>query len=108
MIHCQNSKERTGEDFRELHEWMDKPGEVLGIDHRRVRHDLSYLEEVKEKFGVPGVREFLRHIAEDYLHTAKKWDNKICATKGCDKPTWQENNYCGSCYNKWKRKNDLQ
>lgn len=62
-IHCKNSLNRTGKDLKELHEWMDEPGEVLKIDHRRVRHDLSYLNEVKKKFGdkygADAVREFL-------------------------------------------------
>ena len=49
------------------------PQKELGINHRTKRHDIRYIEEVKKKWGVRGVREFLRHIAEDYEHTAKKW-----------------------------------
>lgn len=105
--HCKNSEKRTGKSFEELHKWMDEPGDVLGMDHRRVRHDLSYIGEVKEKFKVEGVREFLRHIAEDYLATAEKWEDKICATEGCDKITWKQNKHCSSCIKKWWEKKEI-
>ena len=98
-IHCKNSKERTGEEFRELHEWMDDPQKELGVNHRTLRHDLSYISEVKKKFGIKGVREFLRHIAEDYKYTADKW-GKDCLI--CGKPTWHKNNYCNFCKKNFK------
>ena len=98
--HCKNSKDRTDKDFKELHEWMDKPGEILGIDHRRVRHDLSYINDVRKKFekefGVEVVKEFLKHIAEDYEYSSEKWGN-VCATEGCDNRTWHKNKFCNSC-----------
>jgi len=106
IIHCKNSKERIGKDFEELHEWMDKPGEILGIDHRRVRHDLSYIGDVKDKFlkeyGVEVVREFLRHIGEDYIHTAELW-GRTCATQECNNNTWHKNKYCNKCKKERKK-----
>jgi hypothetical protein len=74
--HCYYSKKRTGKDFKELHVWMDKPAEILGIDHRRVRHDLSYIPEVIEKFGKEAIAEFLMHISADYKSSAKKFGLK--------------------------------
>lgn len=98
--HCENSRERTGQTFEELHEWMDKPGEILGMDHRRVRHDLSYINEVKklfeEKFGPEVVKEFLLHISEDYKDSADKW-GKPCATPECKNRTWHKHKYCNAC-----------
>ena len=47
-MHSIASRRRTGKWFQELHEWMDEPQKVLKIDHRRVRHDLSYIPEVKK------------------------------------------------------------
>ncbi len=70
--HCYYSEKRTGNSYRRLHEWMDKPREVLGVDHRSVRHDTSYIPEVKEKFGKEAVPEFLQHISSDYESTARK------------------------------------
>lgn len=71
--HCKSSMERTGKEFRELHTWMDAPREHLEEDHRRVRHDLSYIPKVIELFGKESVVEFLMHISEDYESTARKW-----------------------------------
>ena len=100
--HCKSSEKRTGKTYEDLHIWMDKPGEILEIDHRRVRHDLSYLEEVREKWGVEGVREFLRHISEDYLDTAEKWGKK-CATPNCPNDTFRKHKYCNSCIKERKK-----
>ena len=72
-VHCYFSKKRTGTPFTELHQWMDKPAEVLGIDHRRVRHDLSYIPDVIKNFGKEAVFEFLMHISADYKSSARKW-----------------------------------
>ena len=52
---------------------MDEPQKILSIDHRRVRHDCSYIDEVIKKFGKDAVFEFLMHISADYKSTAKKW-----------------------------------
>jgi hypothetical protein len=37
-IHCAISKKRTGNDFSELHHWIDEPYKTHGSDHRTVRH----------------------------------------------------------------------
>jgi hypothetical protein len=76
VMHMRFSKKRTGKTFEALHRWMDKPREVLDIDHRRVRHDLGYIPEVKEKFGSDAVAEFLMHISADYKSSARKWGLK--------------------------------
>ena len=44
-VHCAISKKRTGQDFKELHEWIDKSAETLGIDHRIGRHSYNKEEE---------------------------------------------------------------
>jgi len=38
--HCRISLERTKGycDYRELHEWMDRPERYLGVNHRLERH----------------------------------------------------------------------
>ena len=93
-VHCAVSKERTGEEFKELHEWMDEPQKELGINHRTQRHDTSFIDYVKERWGGKGVREFLKHIADDYEYTAEQW-GKDCVF--CGKPTWKKNVLCNRC-----------
>ena len=92
--HCRNSKKRTGQTYEELHKWMDEPGKDLGINHRSERHDNTYIPEVKEKFGSIGVREFLRHIAEDYTDTAEQFGKNCIYCKG---NTWKRRNLCNKC-----------
>lgn len=73
--HCKISKERTGEEFRELHEWIDEGQKYLKHDHRLERH--FYIEEYKkfieEKWGKKAVVEWLFHIAIDNMETANKF-----------------------------------
>ena len=75
--HCKISKERTqGNEFRELHEWMDEPQKYFGINHRLERHSLTdvYKDYVEKTFGgKKAVIEWLFHIAIDSLETANKF-----------------------------------
>jgi len=72
-IHCKISKARTqGDEFRELHEWIDAPQKDLGINHRIERHSLNdiYLKYIEKHWGKSGVIEWLFHIAIDNMETA--------------------------------------
>ena len=73
--HCKISKLRTGEEFRELHTWMDEPKNYLGPDHRIERHSFhnGYKNFVEGKWGKKAVVEWLFHIALDNLDTANKF-----------------------------------
>ncbi len=85
-IHCALSKKRTGFNFKELHQWIDKDEKKLGIDHRLNRHAFNkeesniikkYWEKKKGKgWGEKAVVEWLFHIAIDNLETAFKEANK--------------------------------
>jgi len=79
------SRKRTGNDFAELHRWIDKPTSRLGYDHRMKRHYLNeadrntikrYWDAKKEGLGEKGVIEWLFHIALDNLATAFKMSSK--------------------------------
>ena len=94
--HCKISEKHTGERFEELHKWMDGPQKELGISHRTKRHDTSSISEVRERWGDNGVREFLRHIEEDYKHTREKWGRK-CVKEGCENYTWHKRKFCNKC-----------
>ncbi len=80
--HCAISKQRTGFDFAELHEWIDSPSEYLGSDHRIERHaytkeDMltvkSFWERKKPGWGDKAIVEWLFHIAIDNMSTALKF-----------------------------------
>lgn len=72
--HCDISKLRTRETYKELHEWIDAPSKELGVNHRIERHSDNeiYREYIKERWGKRAVIEWLFHIAIDNLHTAYK------------------------------------
>lgn len=61
--HYKSSLERTGNEWKELHDWVDDP------DHKNERHDFTRIADltplVKEKFGEDGVNEYINHIRED-------------------------------------------
>ena len=74
--HCQISKKRTkGDEFRELHEWIDEPQKHFGVNHRLERHTLNdiYLKYVEDNWNKKGVIEWLFHIAIDNMETANKF-----------------------------------
>ena len=85
-IHCALSKKRTGFNFKELHQWIDKDEKKLGINHRLKRHAFNkeesniikkYWEKKKGKgWGEKAVVEWLFHIAIDNLETAFKISDK--------------------------------
>ena len=61
--HLKISSERTGEDFRELHEWIDDP------ERKAERHDITKMYEygkmIEEKYGEKGLQEYIQHIHDD-------------------------------------------
>ncbi len=84
--HCAISKKRTGNDFKELHEWMDAPAAELGYDHRTVRHAyntkdekqiIDYWDKKRRGLGDKAVVEWLFHIAIDNMSTAFKKSYKV-------------------------------
>ncbi|MBI2667638.1 hypothetical protein HYX17_02600 [Candidatus Woesearchaeota archaeon] len=74
-IHCEESKKRTGKEYRELHMWIDEPQKYLGKDHRKERHDPNNKEDstfIFSKWSTEGYIEWLIHIIDDYKDTGKK------------------------------------
>lgn len=62
--HVQSSRERTGKEYREIHEWMD--GDP---DKKARRHDVTRIFEFgwmfEEQYGPEAREEYVRHIQED-------------------------------------------
>ena len=71
-VHCAISRERTGDNYKELHEWIDAPHKEKGINHRTERHSFNLKERnfIKKTWGDKAVTEWLFHIAIDNLETA--------------------------------------
>jgi pyruvate-formate lyase-activating enzyme len=61
--HLKISSERTGDDLRELHEWIDDP------EKKTERHDITKIHEYgkmfEEKYGEKGLQEYIQHIHDD-------------------------------------------
>ena len=75
QTHCEISLKRTGQEFKELHEWIDETQKYFEENHRIERHTLNdtYLKYIREKWGDKAVVEWLFHIALDNLETANKF-----------------------------------
>jgi len=61
--HIEISKQRTNQEFREVHEWIDDP------EHKDERHDITKIPDTfqmfKEKYGEEAAREYVQHLADD-------------------------------------------
>ena len=61
--HVEISKQRTNQDYREIHEWIDDP------QHKEERHDITRIPDTyqmfKEKYGEQAAREYVQHLADD-------------------------------------------
>ncbi len=61
--HLNKSMERTGKEYREIHEWIDEP------NHKHERHDITKILEFgrmfEEKYGEEGAQEYIQHIHDD-------------------------------------------
>ena len=77
--HLETSKQRTGHEYQEMHDWLDNHP-----DHKAARHDLAALAAnrayVLATWGEEAVTEFFLHVAEDLLM------NEIAALKGAGCP----------------------
>ena len=61
--HADISKQRTGETYQQVHEWIDDP------QHKEERHDitrvLEFSQMFREKYGEEAAREYVQHLADD-------------------------------------------
>ncbi len=62
--HLMISLERTGKDYREVHEWID--GDPA---KKAERHDVTkiyeYSQMFKDKYGDEALQEYIQHIHDD-------------------------------------------
>ena len=61
--HIETSTKRTGNPYREVHEWIDDP------QYKNERHDITRVLEFsrmfEEKHGEEAAREYVQHLADD-------------------------------------------
>ena len=62
-VHLKESMERTGKEFRELHEWVDDPS--LKPEHHDITRVYKHAKEAEEKWGEEGAQEFMNHLQTD-------------------------------------------
>ena len=69
--HIEISRNRTGKEYRELHEWIE--GVNATPKEHEERHDIlkipQFLPVVEKRFGKEGSVEYLQHIKEDHIQT---------------------------------------
>ena len=63
--HCKDCLNTMGEEFREVHEWLDEFSSTLGLNHRVKRHHKDGVEEIKKKWGNRAAQAAEIHIKRD-------------------------------------------
>ena len=64
--HCEESRRLVGQEFREVHLWLDEfAGTPLGARHRRRRHHLAGVEEVRRRWGDLAADAARQHVVSD-------------------------------------------
>lgn len=81
--HAATSIERTGKDYREIHEWLDNDPEK-----KAERHDITKIfefgKEIEEKYGEEARDEYIRHLHDDiktkFEHLQHDFEKSIADT----------------------------
>ena len=63
--HCVASIRLFGDEYREIHLWLDECFSTLGARHRRKRHHLAGIEIVRHKWGDKAAAVARQHIIDD-------------------------------------------
>jgi hypothetical protein len=73
--HCKETLEKLGQDFKEVHEWLDAFFPQMGPSHRKMRHHREGIEEVRALWGDAAAQAAELHIKADLSgHVPKKAD----------------------------------
>lgn len=65
--HCKESLKLFGAEYKEIHLWLDEfaGSKKYGMRHRKVRHHLKGIEEVRAKWGDAAAKVARQHIISD-------------------------------------------
>jgi hypothetical protein len=62
--HTKSSLERTGKEYKEVHEWLD-----LDPEKKAERHDITKIHEygamIEQKYGAEARQEYVQHLHDD-------------------------------------------
>ncbi len=81
--HTKASKERTGKEYTEVHEWLD-----LDPARKAERHDITKIHEygtlIEQQFGAEARQEYIRHLHDDikakFSHLQQDFEKQIADT----------------------------
>lgn len=62
--HVKISLKRTGKEYREVHEWIDKD-ETKKVERHDITKIPQHAKEIELKWGEEGVYEYIQHIHDD-------------------------------------------
>ena len=65
--HCAQSLTSFGKEYREVHIWLDEfaHSKEYGMRHRRKRHHLAGIEEIRRLWGDEAAKAAKQHIEAD-------------------------------------------
>ncbi|MBT3191080.1 MAG: hypothetical protein HN341_00845 [Verrucomicrobia bacterium] len=63
--HCADCRRELGEDFEQVHIWLDELFKVLGPKHRSARHHTGGVEQVRKIWGHRAAQAAEIHIRRD-------------------------------------------
>lgn len=61
--HMQTSISRTGQDYAELHQWINDP--VMQCERHDFTRICEHAHEIKAKYGEEGLHEYIEHLRMD-------------------------------------------
>jgi len=65
--HCEEARQRFGQPYAEVHRWLDEfAGQPpYGMRHRKKRHHLAGIAEVRQLWGAEAAEAARQHILAD-------------------------------------------
>ena len=63
--HCADCRQELGEDFPQVHKWLDALFRILGPKHRSARHHTDGVEQVRKMWGDRAAQAAEIHIRRD-------------------------------------------
>ena len=78
--HTKSSMERTGKEYKEVHEWLD-----LDPEKKTERHDITKIFEygtlIEQQYGKEARDEYIRHLNDDiktkFTHLQHDFEKQI-------------------------------
>lgn len=72
--HCADCQKLLGREWKEVHQWLDALVKEYGQDHRRHRHHVEGIEEIRKMWGDEAATAAKIHILVDCWGIPSKAD----------------------------------